>query len=118
MSDYNIRGITQSARNPSFAAYVEPRYNIHANQQFYARLSGEHIDFPNCAAAQIDLYSGLRFTIDKLSLDLGLWYYGYPVVKNFRRTDRCGILYNAQCSALQYDERERELLGGLSKDDL
>ena len=28
MSDYNFRGITQSAHKPSVAAYFEPRYNI------------------------------------------------------------------------------------------
>ena len=33
MSDYNFRGITQSAHKPSVAAYFEPRYNISKDLQ-------------------------------------------------------------------------------------
>lgn len=83
MSDYNIRGITQSAHRPSVSAYLEPRYNLHPGLQFYFGLSGERIEFPNRAAAQADVYGGIRSTIDKLALDFGLWYYGYPGGKNF-----------------------------------
>ncbi len=41
-------------------------------------LSGESIDFPNNAAAEIDFYGGIRPTFDKLALDFGFWYYWYP----------------------------------------
>jgi hypothetical protein len=78
MSDYNFRGITQSDHKPSMAAYFEPRWNVTPNVQLYAGISGEGIDFPNHAAAEVDFYGGIRPTIDKLSLDFGLWYYYYP----------------------------------------
>jgi uncharacterized protein (TIGR02001 family) len=71
MSDYNFRGITQSNHRPSAAAGFEPRYNINPNLQAYAGVSGESIDFPNRAAAEIDLYGGIRPTFGKLALDGG-----------------------------------------------
>ena len=78
MSDYNFRGITQSNHKPSVAAYFEPRYNINANLQAYAGVSGESISFPNRAAAEVDFYAGIRPTFDKLALDFGFWEYYYP----------------------------------------
>src|SRR5215469_7634956 len=83
MNDYIFRGITQSAHKPSFAAYVEPRYNITKDIQLYAGISGESIDFPNHAAAEIDFYGGIRPTFDKLAFDLGVWYYYYPGGQEF-----------------------------------
>ena len=78
MSDYVFRGITQSAHNPSVIAYFEPRYNINKDLQAYAGISGESIDFPNRAAAEIDLYGGIRPTFDKFAFDFGFWEYWYP----------------------------------------
>jgi hypothetical protein len=78
MTDYNFRGITQSAHQPSTQAGFELRYNSSPSLQWYAGLSGESIDFPNQAAAEIDGYGGVRPTFDKLALDFGVWYYWYP----------------------------------------
>jgi Bacterial protein of unknown function (Gcw_chp) len=78
MTDYNFRGITQSAHNPSTQAGFELRYNQTSSMQWYAGLSGESIDFPNDAAAEIDIYGGFRPTFDKLALDFGFWEYWYP----------------------------------------
>jgi uncharacterized protein (TIGR02001 family) len=78
MTDYNFRGITQSAHNPSTQATFEPRYNFNSTWQGYVGISGESIDFPNNAAAEIDFYGGIRPTFDKLALDFGFWYYWYP----------------------------------------
>jgi uncharacterized protein (TIGR02001 family) len=78
MSDYNFRGISQSAHKPSVAAYFEPRYNITSTLQAYAGVAGESIDFPNRASMELDVYGGIRPTFDKLALDFGIWYYGYP----------------------------------------
>ncbi len=78
MSDYIWRGVTQSAHKPSVAAYFEPRYNINDSLQLYTGVSGESIDFPNRAAAEIDFYGGIRPTFGKLALDFGAWYYYYP----------------------------------------
>jgi len=77
-SDYVFRGITQSAHNPSVSAYFEPRYNINKDLQLYAGVSGESIDFPNRAAAEIDFYGGVRPTFDKFAFDFGFWEYWYP----------------------------------------
>jgi len=78
MSDYNFRGITQSNHKPSVAAYFEPRYNFTDALQGYVGISGESISFPNRAAAEIDLYGGIRPTFGKLALDFGFWEYWYP----------------------------------------
>jgi hypothetical protein len=78
MNDYNFRGITQSDHHPSTQGGFEFRYNWNPNLQGYAGISGESIDFPNNAAAEIDFYGGIRPTFDKLALDFGAWYYWYP----------------------------------------
>jgi hypothetical protein len=78
MSDYIFRGISQSNRKPSVAAYFEPRYNFYDSLQGYLGISAESISFPNRAAAEIDFYGGIRPTFGKLALDFGGWYYYYP----------------------------------------
>jgi hypothetical protein len=78
MTDYNFRGITQSDHKASTQAGFELRYNQSASMQWYAGISGESIDFPNHAAAEIDFYGGFRPTFDKLALDFGVWEYYYP----------------------------------------
>ncbi|HMK70971.1 MAG TPA: TorF family putative porin, partial [Xanthobacteraceae bacterium] len=55
MSDYNFRGVTQSNHQPSLQFGLEPRYNFSKDLQGYFGVSGESIDFPNRAAAEIDL---------------------------------------------------------------
>ena len=52
--------------------------NFDPNWQGYVGVSGESIDFPNRAAAEMDFYGGIRPTIGKLALDFGTWYYYYP----------------------------------------
>jgi hypothetical protein len=78
MNDYNFRGISQSNHKPSTQAGFELRYNSSPSLQWYGGISGESIDFPNAAAAEIDFYAGIRPTFDKLALDFGAWYYWYP----------------------------------------
>jgi Bacterial protein of unknown function (Gcw_chp) len=78
MNDYIFRGVTQSDHRPSVAAYFEPRYNINANWQLYAGISGESIKFANNAAAEIDFYGGVRSTWGPVVFDVGYWYYYYP----------------------------------------
>src|SRR3954462_15365465 len=77
-SDYVFRGITQSNHKPSVAAYFEPRYNINKDTQLYIGLAGESISFPNRAAAEIDIYGGIRPTIGMFAFDFGAWGYLYP----------------------------------------
>jgi uncharacterized protein (TIGR02001 family) len=77
-SDYNFRGVTQSAHQPAVGTYIEPRYNFSDTLQGYVGIGGESIDFPNHAAAEVDFYGGIRPTFGKLALDIGAWYYWYP----------------------------------------
>jgi hypothetical protein len=78
MNDYIFRGITQSNHKPSVAAYFEPRYNINKDVQLYIGTSGESISFPNRAAAEIDIYGGIRPTVGMFAFDFGVWGYIYP----------------------------------------
>jgi hypothetical protein len=92
MNDYVFRGITQSNHKGSVAAYFEPRFNLDANWQLYAGVSGESISFPNRAAAEIDFYGGVRPTFGPLALDFGAWYYYYPGGECFN-----GPAFGADC---------------------
>src|SRR3954462_4050552 len=78
MNDYIFRGITQSNHKPSVSAYFEPRYNVTKDVQLYAGLAGASISFPNRAAAEIDIYGGIRPTFGMFAFDFGLWGYLYP----------------------------------------
>jgi len=78
MNDYIFRGVTQSNHQPSVAAYFEPRYNINKDLQLYVGTSGESISFSNRAAAEVDVYGGIRPTFGPAAFDFGLWGYLYP----------------------------------------
>jgi uncharacterized protein (TIGR02001 family) len=78
MSDYVFRGVTQSNHQPSVAAYFEPRYNINKDLQLYIGTSAESISFANRAAAEVDVYGGVRQTFGAFALDFGVWGYLYP----------------------------------------
>jgi hypothetical protein len=78
MNDYVFRGITQSNHKASVAAYFEPRYNITKDVQLYVGVAGESISFPNRAAAEIDIYGGIRPTFGMFAFDFGVWGYLYP----------------------------------------
>src|SRR5947209_19931014 len=78
MSDYIFRGVTQSNHQPSVAAYVEPRYNVNKDLQLYVGVSAESISFANRAAAEVDVYGGIRPTFGAFAFDIGIWGYLYP----------------------------------------
>lgn len=77
-NNYVFRGISQSNRNASASAYFEPRYNITPDLQLYAGVAGNSISFTNRAAAEVDVYGGIRPTFGALALDFGVWGYLYP----------------------------------------
>jgi len=83
MNDYVFRGVTQSNHKPSVAAYFEPRYNVTKDVQLYIGVAGESISFPNRAAAEIDVYGGIRPTVGMFAFDFGVWGYLYPGGKCF-----------------------------------
>ena len=64
MSDYNFRGISQSNRGPSVTAYSETRYTVNPNFQFYAGSQYWAVTLPTSPTAEVDLYGGIRPTID------------------------------------------------------
>ena len=99
MTDYMFRGITQSAHRGSVAVYFEPRYNFSDSLQGYVGLSGESIDFPNHAAAEIDFYGGIRPTVGKLALDFGGWLYYYPGGQCFSGGTFTGLTGGQACDA-------------------
>jgi uncharacterized protein (TIGR02001 family) len=78
MSDYIFRGVTQSNHNPSVTAYFEPRYNVSKDLQLYIGTSTESISFANRAAAEVDIYGGIRPTFGAAAFDFGVWGYLYP----------------------------------------
>jgi hypothetical protein len=78
MTDYIFRGVTQSNHQGSVAVYFEPRYNVTKDLQFYVGVGGESISFPNRAAAEIDIYGGIRPTFGMFAFDFGVWGYLYP----------------------------------------
>ena len=78
MNDYIFRGVTQSNHKPSVAAYFEPRYNVNKDLQLYAGVSAESISFANRAAAEVDIYGGIRPTFGAFAFDIGIWGYLYP----------------------------------------
>src|SRR5260221_11539269 len=78
MSDYVFRGVTQSNHQPSVAAYFEPRYNVNKDLQLYVGTSAESISFANRAAAEVDIYGGIRPTFRAAAVDFGIWGYLYP----------------------------------------
>ena len=84
-NDYVFRGITQSNHKPSVAAYFEPRYNITKDLQLYAGVAGASISFPNRAAAEIDVYGGIRPTFGAVRVRLrclGLPVSGWAVLNS------------------------------------
>jgi len=96
MSDYIFRGVTQSNHKPSVAAYFEPRYNVTKDLQLYIGASGESISFPNRAAAEIDIYGGIRPTVGMFAFDFGVWGYLYPGGQCFGSV---GLLVQGNCGS-------------------
>jgi hypothetical protein len=102
MNNYVFRGVTQSNNKPSVAAYFEPRYNVNKDLQLYVGVSGESISFANRAAAEIDVYGGIRPTFGAFAFDIGVWGYLYPGgTCYFGGTgfDNAGNFQGADCAA-------------------
>ena len=78
MNDYVFRGVTQSNHKPSVTAYFEPRYNVTKDLQLYVGSAVESISFANRAAAEVDIYGGIRPTFGAFAFDFGAWGYLYP----------------------------------------
>lgn len=80
-SDYQFRGISQSAENP--AAQVSLDY--FNDSGFYAGIFGSNVDFyapgtdgDNGESIEIDYYLGYANSANNIDYDIGLIYYTYP----------------------------------------
>ena len=99
-SDYRFRGIAQSNRQPSVSAYFEPRYNVTPDLQLYIGAGAASISFPNRAAAEVDVYGGIRPTFGPLAFDFGVFGYLYPGGQCFNAAALPGQPgYSTQCLA-------------------
>ena len=101
MSDYVFRGVTQSNHNASVTAYFEPRYNVTKDLQLYIGTSTESISFSNRAAAEVDIYGGIRPTFGAFAFDIGVWGYLYPGGTCYfgAPADTAGRPLSAECAA-------------------
>jgi len=75
VSDYNWRGISQSAGDPAIQGGIDYSHE----SGFYAGAWGSNVDFGDCCDenVEVDLYTGFRGG-DTLTWDVGLIYYWYP----------------------------------------
>jgi hypothetical protein len=73
MSDYIVRGISNSAHRPAGNAYGELRYGW-----LYAGTSVTNVHLPTSPLAEVDIYGGIRPSWGPLTLDFGAIYYAYP----------------------------------------
>jgi uncharacterized protein (TIGR02001 family) len=81
MSDYNFRGISQSARGPAINVYGEARYGwLYAGAAFWTT------KLPNRPLGEVDLYAGIRPVVGDATFDLGVMYYVYPNETQFIAT--------------------------------
>ncbi len=62
MTDYNFRGISQTARGAGGTAYIEGRYKPVKDVEFYAGSQAWTVKLPTDPTAEIDLYGGVRLT--------------------------------------------------------
>jgi uncharacterized protein (TIGR02001 family) len=75
ISDYDLRGITQSAQDPALQGSLDWT----GKNGLYLSAWGSTIDFGDCCdeEVEIDLYGGFRGG-DELTWDVGFIYYAYP----------------------------------------
>jgi hypothetical protein len=78
MTDYNFRGISASDHRPAVSAYFEPRYDFSRSLQAYVNVTTYSLTLPNHAAADVEIFAGVRPTFDRLALDFGFFEHWLP----------------------------------------
>jgi len=76
-TDYELRGVSQSAHKPAVQGYFEVDYTAADWLKLYAGLWGSSL-YTGFADAEFDISGGGRFTFGNFGLDLGFVYYEYP----------------------------------------
>ncbi|WP_020179481.1 TorF family putative porin [Methylopila sp. M107] len=79
VTDYRFRGVSNSRKDPAVQGYVE----LQAFEWVYVGVWASSVKYPapwerSGAAAEVDLYGGLRHAWGALSVDVGGLYYSYP----------------------------------------
>ena len=72
-SDYIYRGVTLSDRKPAVGAAIEATYAL-----LYGGVTVASVKLPTQPAAEISMSGGIRPTLGKIDLDLGVTYFRYP----------------------------------------
>ena len=76
-TDYELRGVSQSAHKPSVNGYFEVDYTVADWLKFYAGIHGYSL-YSGFADAEFDISGGARFSWNNFGLDVGYIYYEYP----------------------------------------
>ncbi|MBI1203059.1 MAG: hypothetical protein GC182_11165 [Rhodopseudomonas sp.] len=76
-SDYILRGISQSNKQPAVQGYFELDYTAAPWLTLYAGVWGSSL-YSGFANAEFDNSVGARLSYEKFGLDLGYVYYAYP----------------------------------------
>jgi uncharacterized protein (TIGR02001 family) len=88
VSDYDFRGITQTAGDPALQASLDYAHE----SGWYIGAWASNIDFgPGDPNLEIDVYTGFTKTLDSgLSYDVGGVFYSYPSSSNFNYVELYG----------------------------
>ena len=76
-SDYELRGVSQSAHKPAVQGYFEVDYTATDWLKLYAGVWGSSL-YTGFADAEFDISGGARLTFGNFGLDLGYVHYEYP----------------------------------------
>ena len=77
VTDYRLRGISQSDRKAAVQGYFEAQYKAADWLTLYAGVWGSSL-YTGFANAEFDISGGGRFSWGNFGLDLGYVYYDYP----------------------------------------
>jgi uncharacterized protein (TIGR02001 family) len=81
-SDYDFRGITQSAQDPALQGSVDYAHE----SGLYAGIWASNVDFGDDAEVEIDYYGGFAGGED-VTYDVGYVYYSYPNTNDYKNYD-------------------------------
>jgi uncharacterized protein (TIGR02001 family) len=76
-TDYELRGVSQSAHKPAVQGYFELDYTATDWLKLYAGVWGSSL-YTGFADAEFDISGGARFSFGNFGLDVGYVYYEYP----------------------------------------
>jgi len=90
-SDYDFRGITQSAQDPAIQGSID----FASESGWYVGAWGSNVDFGDAADVdlEVDVYTGFSGTSEGgLGYDVGIVYYAYPDESDFNYIEAYGSI--------------------------